>query len=354
MNKSFYAVKNKNDKIRLKSSSGGVFYNLALYVLKNGGVVYGAVYDSNCNIIHKRIDRIEDICLMQGSKYSNSNLTAVFNQLKIDSQSNIRVLFSGTPCQIMIVKKFLDKYNIDNFLFVDVICHGTPSKKFYDDYKKMMEKKFNSQIVNINMRYKNKKDFDRNLKFINPNYNEMIGNHTMLLTFANGKQYLMPSNLDVFYLNFDYFISKGCFECKYSNMKRISDITIGDFHQFKCNLGTFNDCNGISLVILNSKQGHEVFNHIKREFEYLKKNEYEIYQPALYSPTLKPKKYDEFQKDYENYGFEFIIKKYTPINLKYKIKIFLYKVGLYEMLRNLKLQKNIKIKWKERKNENKN
>ena len=119
MNKSFYAVKNKNDKIRLKSSSGGFFYNLALYVLKNGGVVYGAVYDSNCNIIHKRIDRIEDIGLMQGSKYSNSNLTAVFNQLKIDSQSNIRVLFSGIIliifCLLMLYVMVLQ---VKNFMMI--------------------------------------------------------------------------------------------------------------------------------------------------------------------------------------------------------------------------------------------
>lgn len=336
MDKIFYAVKNKNDEIRLNSSSGGVFNTLATYIIKNGGVVYGAIYDLNFNIIHKRIDKLEDIYLMQGSKYSNSNMTSIISQLKKDAEDNVKVLFSGTPCQIMAVKNMLKNYNINNFLFVDIICHGTPNKSFFDDYKKMMEKKFNSKLVYINMRYKDKKEFYKNIKHINPCYKEKIGKHSMFLKFNNGKEYFMPSDLDIFYLNFDYFINNGCFKCQFSNLNRLSDITIGDFHQFNCNLGAFNDCNGVSLVILNSKSGLDMFNCVQHNFEYIEKTEKEIYQPALCAPAIRPKNYDEFHNDYKNFGFDFVIKKYTPINFKYKIKIFLYKIGLYEKIKKLK------------------
>lgn len=337
LNQIFFAVKNKNDEIRLNSSSGGVFNALATYIIKNGGVVYGAIYDLNFNIIHKRIDKLEDIYMMQGSKYSNSNMASIINQLKKDAEDNVKVLFSGTPCQIKAVKNILSGYNINNFLFVDIICHGTPNKHFFDDYKKIMEKRFNSKLVCINMRHKDKKEFYQNTKYVNPCYKEKIGKKSMFLKFDNGKEYFMPSCLDVFYLNFDYFMNNSCFQCKFSNMNRLSDITIGDFHQFNCNLGTFNDCNGVSLVILNSQNGLDIFNCVRNNFEYLEKSEEEIYQPALYTPTVKPQNYDEFQNDYKNFGFDFVIKKYTPISIKYKLKVLLYRIGLYEKIKKVKM-----------------
>ena len=66
------AVANLNDNIRLSSSSGGVFYALAKEVIENGGVVFGAAFDEQFNVIHRSVERIEDIYLLQGSKYVQS------------------------------------------------------------------------------------------------------------------------------------------------------------------------------------------------------------------------------------------------------------------------------------------
>ena len=40
-----YACKNKNENVRLSSSSGGVFTSLCEYVINNGGVVFGAAFN---------------------------------------------------------------------------------------------------------------------------------------------------------------------------------------------------------------------------------------------------------------------------------------------------------------------
>lgn len=345
MKQKFYALKNKNNEVRVNSSSGGFFYSLGEWVLQNHGTVYGAIYDENLNIVHKRIDKIEELPLMHGSKYSTSSLGNTFNEVKDDLNNKLMVLFSGTPCQIKALDLFLKDVNKDNLILVDMVCHGTPAKKYFDEYKKMMEKKYHSKIVKINMRYKDKKEFDKNKKEKQKYKNdEVISEHLMKLVFSNGKKYIRTSVLDPFYLNFDYFIRKGCFQCEFANLNRISDFTMGDFHQFNTKLGEFNDGNGVSLLIINTDKGYEIFNQMKEKYEVVEKTENEAYQPALASPATKLEKYDEFQSDYEKFGFEYVIKKYTPINFKFYIKSFMYKIDLYD---KIKLMKR-KIKRKEK------
>ena len=48
-----YAAVNSNDEIRLASSSGGIFTMLAEYVLSVGGVVFGARFDENWEVMHE-------------------------------------------------------------------------------------------------------------------------------------------------------------------------------------------------------------------------------------------------------------------------------------------------------------
>ena len=128
-----YAAKNKNEDIRRQSSSGGIFTLLAEKVINEGGVVFGARFNENWNVVHSWTDTKEGIAALRGSKYVQSTIGNTYNEAREFLKQGRKVLFSGTPCQIAGLKKFLRKeYN--NLLTVDVVCHGVPSPLVWRKY----------------------------------------------------------------------------------------------------------------------------------------------------------------------------------------------------------------------------
>ena len=70
-----YAAASNNDNLLRKSASGGAFAVLAENVLKKGGVVYGAALpleNGKLEPKHLRIDTVERLPELQGSKYVQS------------------------------------------------------------------------------------------------------------------------------------------------------------------------------------------------------------------------------------------------------------------------------------------
>lgn len=322
--KKFYAVKSSNNDIRIHSSSGGFFQVISNYFLENNGVVYGAIYDENLKVVHSRATNYDELKMMSGSKYSQSYLGDVFINVKNDLNNGKKVLFSGTPCQINSLKLFV-KNNLDNLYTIDVICHGVPNSKFLSDYIKYQESKLDSKVIDINMRYKY---FQDSRKKNNIHSSCPVEKKKMLLRLESGKQYIKSSEFDIYYQLFDYFINSGCFKCPFANLNRVGDITIGDFHEYNSKLGEFNDGNGVSLVIINSEKGGYLFNKIRLHLIIEEKSEFECLQPSLIKPTVAKEDYDSFHRDYNKYGFNYIVKKYGKHGFKYKIKEFLYTLNL--------------------------
>ena len=58
-----YLAQNKNERIRKESTSGGVFSALAEYIIDQGGVVYGAAYDQDFQVIHTYVEEKKDLTL---------------------------------------------------------------------------------------------------------------------------------------------------------------------------------------------------------------------------------------------------------------------------------------------------
>ena len=133
-----YAAKNPDEKIRLQSSSGGIFTLLAEHIINEGGVVFGARFNENWEIIHSYAETIEGVATFRGSKYVQSKIGESYKQAKffLTMGGGRKVLFSGTPCQIAGLKAFLQK-DYSNLLTVDFVCHGVPSplvwKKYLDE-----------------------------------------------------------------------------------------------------------------------------------------------------------------------------------------------------------------------------
>ena len=146
-----YACKNIDSEIRLKSSSGGVFYALADNVISQGGIVFGARFNEKWEVVHSCCYNVSELKYFMGSKYAQSQLGNVFLHVKSNLNNNRQVMFVGTPCQIGGLLKYLG-HEYDNLILVDFVCHGVPSPKVWQNY--LHEMFDDSEINEISFRDK--------------------------------------------------------------------------------------------------------------------------------------------------------------------------------------------------------
>ena len=148
-----YGGWNLNEEIRRISSSGGIFTAIAKYIIEKNGVVCGAIFDENLNVVHDIVDNLNDLKKMNGAKYVQSDMRDNLKKIKKYLDNGRLVLFSGTPCQVSGLNSYLNKeYN--NLYTCDIVCHGVPSPKVFNKYKKELEKDNSSKISFINFRDK--------------------------------------------------------------------------------------------------------------------------------------------------------------------------------------------------------
>lgn len=263
-----YAVM-ADDEIRKNSASGGVFAQLALYFLNNGRYVCGAAFsDDFRHVNHVIIDKEEDLIKLQNSKYVQSNIGNCFRQIKKLLDENKKVLFGGTPCQVAGLNNYLGQ-NYDNLLTMDLICHGIPSPLVWEKYLDEVAK--DNEVLKVSFR--NKKytwHASQSLEFLLTNK-----------LFATKK---VRDNL--FYRGFleHLIINDTCCECKYTNLQRHADITIGDFWGIDQIDTELDDKKGTSLLIINSNKGRNTFEKFKNKF--LNYKEFDIRYAILGNPRL--------------------------------------------------------------------
>ena len=154
--KYYVAIHNSND-IWKRSSSGGAFTAITdawFEKYNESAVVYGCVFDENLNAVHIRTTTKVKRDRMCGSKYIQSNIAGIFKDVENDLNNGLYVCFSGTPCQIAGLKKYLECKKVEQkeyLLTIEVICHGVGSIKFFKDYIKDLEKKYNLCPAAVNI-----------------------------------------------------------------------------------------------------------------------------------------------------------------------------------------------------------
>lgn len=296
-----YGCKHKEDIIRKQSSSGGMFTAISDYILKQKGIIYGAVLDDEKKVKHIRATTIEDRNKQRGSKYVQSELENTFQKIKNDLIKGELVLFVGTPCQNAGLRMYLGK-EYENLLQCDFVCHGVPSPLLWEEFKKFLVRKTNLEIKNFKFRDK-KNGWHTHTESVEFN-NGTIDNNSKI---SQANKYMFTSNLP--YRN-------SCYECKFSTTKRVSDITISDYWGIERNFSDFDDNKGVSLIIINTEKGKKYFENIKDEIEYIETSIEYCLQPQLTKPVQKPKKTSKFWEDYHNKGYEYVLKKYTAYGLK--------------------------------------
>lgn len=245
-----YAIINKNDVIRAKSSSGGVFFPLAKWVIEHGGVVFGAKWNDKWEVVHDYAEDMEGIKAFMRSKYVQSNIGKTYVKVKQFLKENRIVLFSGTPCQVGGLVSYLGN-KPDNLIIVDIICHGVPSPKVWRKY--LNEKYQGDQILDINFREKSKgwKSFQ---------------NVTTTTTTTTYKESQRENLFFRAFIN-NVILRKSCYNCSFKSVKRMSDITLADYWGVHIYSPQMDDDKGTSLVFIHTIQGERLLNEIKENFK---------------------------------------------------------------------------------------
>lgn len=307
----WYALRLKDKECLKKSQSGGALYSLEAQVISTGGVVYGCIYDER-NAVHSRIDFVDDLKLLQGSKYVQSDLGTCFSDVRNDLKDGKTVLFTGTPCQCAGIQTYINcsGVNGERLITCEFICHGVPSPMVYNDYLEFMEVKNGKTIIEINLRDKKASGWR---------------NHVESLVFEDGEKYVGKTYVDLFYSNL--VLRRSCEKCMFTKVERASDITVADCWGIeKTRPDLWNDNEGISMVLVQTDKGKDLLDSVVKagSVDIVELQPEELIQPQMKHPSPVPYQKEKFWKDYHRYSFERILKKYTeyggiPFKIKRKI-----------------------------------
>lgn len=300
-----FALRHNDMNEVMNSQSGAAFVALSDYVLNLDGVIYGAAFVKNDfrKVVHSRAVTGKERDMFRGSKYTQSDLKNIFSMVKKDLIEGKLVLFSGTPCQTAGLNSFIGKKLRDKLILIDIVCHGVPSPAIWHDYLDYLELKYGKIEVAC---FRNKKAFGWK-------------SHCESFMFSGNRKYSSDSYTYLFYRHI--MMRHSCGICPFTNVNnRPSDITIGDcWGAQKYNLFG-NDDKGISLVIINTDKGKNLFKQISNITTVVPIDIANFLQPNLQSPTTPHPKRSSFQRDYSKYGFKFVLKKYGNNSLQNKIK----------------------------------
>lgn len=295
-----YACYNKDEKIRMQSSSGGIFTLIAEEIIKDGGVVCGAQFNDEFEVVHSIVKTTEELKKFRGSKYVQSQISYILKDVEEYLKNGVKVLFTGTPCQIEGLISYLGK-EYENLYTQDIICHGVPSPKVWKKYLKYKEEKNQSKIKNINFRRKDIEgwsNYNVNFKYNDLEENENVKNEKYMQLFLK-----------------DLTLRDSCYSCNFKKEKRISDITVADYWGIKHIDPEINDEKGLSAVLINSLKGEELFEKIKDNIFYKLQSIEGItkYNPSFIKSSKYNLKRDEFFKDLDNTSIEELYEKYINI-----------------------------------------
>lgn len=339
-----YAAFNKNEEIRMQSSSGGIFTALAEQVIKEGGVVFGARFNEDWEVVHDYVETIEGLSVFRGSKYVQSRIGNTFSQTEQFLKQGRKVLFSGTPCQIAGLKLYLRK-EYENLLTMDFICHGVPSSGVWRQYlNELIARLGNSRnsvyphsesIILNSIRNISRIEF-RNKRFGWKKYcfaltlsvtDECGSKNTVLLSEPHNENIFMKGFLANLYLR------PSCYACPSKCLKSGSDITIGDYWGIQNVKPEIDDDKGICCTIVNTSKG--IFYVSKMNVNKIISSYKEVFQgnTALIKSALLSAKRDEFYRHYPEKFVQFVSRA-TRLPIKIRCKVW-----IYNLLMHLKLVK---------------
>lgn len=311
-----YAAKNSNADVVMSSSSGGLVDALCNVLFEEQGVVYGAAYNDNFELVYKRAQNIDESIAFRGSKYVQASLGTVFQDVLQDLNNEKKVLFIGPSCFLAGLYSYLDskKCCINNLFTVDFICHGVPSPGIFKQYVQYVNN--NSSLSDIVFR--NKKDKNGRQLHIPWKY----GRYNCALIYKNGYREVNTLKSRIFLNLFtsNNCLRPHCYQCRFIGIEKPGDITVADYWGIEEVHSDFADNNGVSAIMIHSEKGTELFKKC-HNIEYIVSSidKISLKQGMLRSASPKGKDYDEFWNDFYNKGFAYIAKKYGEYSILGKV-----------------------------------
>lgn len=301
-----FVLQYKNDTVRMNSTSGAAVNAIAEYILERGGCVYGAELSDDVKCRHIRIDSINDLTGIQGSKYVQSDLDLIFNDVRNQLDNGRYVLFVGMPCQISGLKSLLSK-DYENLYTIDLVCHGVPSPGLFEDFVAHISRKYNKKVSNVVFRDKSYGYSASNVKVYFDDGSCKDCNNTVK-TFTR----MMFSGLS---------LRPSCYDCAFKTMGRISDFTLFDCAMISAYCPQMDDDKGTTSVFVHSEKGLEllskpdVMDKIRisdADIDELVKTE----GTMMLSSARKNPKRAAFFDDRQSLTYEQLCKKYAPVSAK--------------------------------------
>lgn len=303
-----FATKAKDKKVVASSSSGGMFTVLSDVFLDRGDIVVACKYSYETDsvvpsIITDKKSRDE----ARGSKYIQAELGNSYRVLIDLLKKNVekKAIVFGTGCQIAGLDLVLKSLKLRNrVILVDLICHGATSSNLWKNYIHKIERMQGDSISYIT--FKDKR-----------NGWEAPSTYVM----ADGNEISIKPYSDWFYMGLS--LRESCYKCPYTQIDRNSDITIGDYWGIQNSLPQFYDRMGVSLVIIHTEAGMELFDDASYAMDYQMSNRKSCVQPRLVSPPLRPKNRTLFWNDMQEKGLDYCIDNYVKhndVSIKDKMK----------------------------------
>lgn len=253
---SVYAAIHKDEQIRMASSSGGVYPELARYVIEERqGYVVGVRWNERMEAVGDIAHTMEEARAFCGSKYVKSNLEGILPRVKALLEQGETVLYTGVPCDCAALRFYLKK-EYENLYVCEILCHAVPSPKILRKYLDHLEKKFDSKIVDLIFRDKSEKGW-------------LIHRTQMVVKFESGRTLRVNARRNNYFRAFlrDFISRESCNHCDYVYDHRRGDLTIGDFWSIRDFIPEMFDDKGVSCVLANTDQGRKLWEAVAGKFQ---------------------------------------------------------------------------------------
>ena len=327
-NQKGYVVQHKNKQILHESTSGGAFTAIAEWVIKRDGVVFGAAYDKNFVVKHTYVENIEDIIIFRNSKYAQSEIGDSYQKAKTFLDGNRLVLFSGTPCQLEGLLRFLRK-TYDNLIAVDVVCRACPSPLVFKKYLEMVSDKVGKNYDTILFRDK------------------YYGYQYSTMSVKKGGRYLYHEGIDTDSYLRSFFsgisVRPSCMKCVFRKRYRETDLTIWDCFNITMYDKQMDNDQGATKVLAHSLKGTGIMkdiNSILRTKEVnpeqlLKMEGISEIDVTIVNHPLR----EAFFSDIHQMKAQDFFDKYFPVKMKNRMekffRILTFRLGLYSIIKKV-------------------
>ena len=315
----------KDETLLPSSSSGAIFPVLAAEIIRRGGIVFGAAFDKNFNVVHTTSETLPELISLCSSKYVQSRIPAdCYLQTKKALADGRWVYFSGMPCQVAALKNYLGR-EYETLITQDTACHSVPSPMVWKDYAAALEKQHGGKLTCFSFRNKANGWEDYYIR----------------AEFDSSKVFQQPATENPYQRGFlkGLYSRNSCFSCRFKGVERCSDITLADYWGVKGIQSEAHNPQGTSLILLHNDKGRALLESCRDKLQIITAADGAFaYNPAVLTPIQKPTRYDEFWAGYSKTPFDELVPACCEPTKEERAKERWNKSLLARVIRRLKQQ----------------